>query len=54
MREDRRYDLYRLADDRYDAVVDGRSVVLGVTILTADPIDGPRLRILWDGGSTDV
>lgn len=52
--EDRRYDLYRLADDRYDAVEDGRSVVLGVTFLTVEPIDGPRLRVLWDGGAADV
>jgi Uma2 family endonuclease len=49
--QDRRFDLYRLAEDEYRPVDDGRSDVLGVTFST---VEGPKLRIGWDGGSADV
>ncbi len=49
--QDRRFELYRLADGTYEAVEDGRSAVLGVRFST---VDGPKLRIAWDGGSADV
>lgn len=43
--------LYRLGGAAYEPVEDGRSSVLGVTFAT---VDGPKLRITWDGGSADV
>lgn len=50
--QDRRFELYRLAaDGAYQPAEDGRSNVLGVTFST---VDGPKLRIIWDGGSADV
>ena len=49
--QDRRCELYRLAEGTYQPVEDGRSSVLGVTFST---VDGPQLRITWDGGSADV
>ena len=49
---DRRFDLYRLGrDGEYQPVDDGQSTVLGVTFTT---VDGPRLRVAWDGGSDEV
>jgi Uma2 family endonuclease len=55
--EDRRFELYRLNDQRYfvpakpddDGVV--RSPVLDVGFST---VDGPRLRVAWEGGSAEV
>ena len=49
--QDRRFDLCRLAAGQYEPVQDGRSTVLGVTFST---VEGPKLRITWDGGSADV
>jgi Uma2 family endonuclease len=49
--QDRRFELYRLAEGEYHPAKDGRSTVLGVTFST---VDGPKLRIAWDGGSADV
>ena len=49
--QDRRFDLYRLAEGEYQPVEDGRSATLGVTFST---VDEPKLRIDWDGGSADV
>ena len=49
--QDRRFELYRLAEGTYQPVEDGRSSVLGVTFST---VDGPNLRISCDGGSADV
>lgn len=53
--EDRGFELYRLGPDGRYARVEGpsataTSAVLGVTFSTA----GDRLRIGWEGGSTDV
>jgi Uma2 family endonuclease len=49
---DRRFELYRLDDaGAYQPVEDGRSTVLGVTFST---VEGPKLRIDWDGGSAEV
>ncbi len=49
---DRRVELYRLGEDgTYQAVKDGRSLVLGVTFTT---VDGPRLRIDWTDGSAEI
>lgn len=54
---DRRFELYR-PGDRGDAVpvaADGdghvRSEVLGVTLVT---VDGPHLRLEWDGGTAEL
>ena len=49
--QDRRFDLYRLAATEYQPVEDGRSQVLGVTFST---VEGPKLRIEWDGDTADV
>ena len=49
--EDRRFELYRLSEGRYEQVGDGTSGVLSVTFET---VEGPRLRITWDSGSADV
>lgn len=49
--QDRRFELYRLGDDGYDPVDDGTSSTLGATFAT---VEGPRLRVSWDGGSADV
>ncbi len=50
--EDRRFELFRLDETgAYQPVADGQSTVLGVTFST---VDGPKLRITWDGGSADV
>ncbi|MGH9277710.1 MAG: Uma2 family endonuclease [Acidimicrobiales bacterium] len=49
--EDRRFELYRLRADRYEPADDGMSAVLSITFET---VDGPRLRIKWDGGSAEV
>ena len=49
---DRRFELFRLDDaGAYQPVDDGRSTVLGVTFST---VEGPKLRIDWEGGSADV
>ena len=49
---DRRFDLFRLDDaGAYQPVDDGKSEVLGVTFST---VEGPKLRIDWDGGSAEV
>ena len=49
---DRRFELYRLDDDKtYRPVEDGRCSVLGVTFTT---VDGPKLRITWSDGSAEV
>jgi len=49
---DRRFELYRLDDDKtYQPVEDGRCSVLGVTFAT---VDGPKLRITWNDGSAEV
>ena len=49
---DRRFELFRLDDaGAYQPVGDSRSAVLGVTLST---VEGPKLRIEWDGGSTEV
>jgi Uma2 family endonuclease len=49
---DRRFELYRLdGAGAYQPVEDGRSTVLGVTFST---VEGPRLRIDWEGGSAEV
>ncbi len=48
---DRRFELFCLADGKYEPVDDGRCNVLGVTFLT---IAGPKLRIEWEGGSAEV
>ena len=49
---DRRFELRRLAGaSRYALVPDGTSAALGVTLST---VDGPRLRITWEGGSAEV
>jgi Uma2 family endonuclease len=49
---DRRFELFRLdAAGAYQPVEDGRSTVLGVTFRT---VDGPKLRIDWEGGSAEV
>ncbi len=49
--QDRRFDLYRLAEGGYQPVEDGRSEVLDVTF---SAVDGPKLRMVWDGGSAEV
>lgn len=52
VQRDRRFELFRLdAAGAYQPVDDGRCAVLGVTFTT---VDGPRLRIDWDGGSAEV
>jgi len=49
---DRRFELFRLGlDGAYQPVDDGRCTVLGVIFST---VDGPKLRIDWDGGSAEV
>jgi Uma2 family endonuclease len=49
---DRRFDLYRLdGAGAYQPVEDGRSTVLGVTFTT---VEGPKLRIDWEGGFAEV
>lgn len=49
---DRRFELFRLGPDgSYEPVEDGRSTVLRVMFTT---VDGPRLRIDWDGGAAEV
>lgn len=49
---DRRFELFRLdAAGAYQPVEDGRSTVLGVTFST---VEGPTLRIDWDGDSAAV
>ncbi len=49
---DRRFELYRLDDDKtYQPVEDGRCSVLGVTFTT---VDGAKLRITWSDGSAEV
>lgn len=49
---DRRFELFRLdGAGAYQPVKDGRSTVLGVTFST---VEGPKLRIEWDGGSAVV
>lgn len=50
--EDRRFELYRLDAERgeYERAGDTSSV-LGVTFAT---VDGPRLRVSWEGGSAEV
>ncbi len=49
---DRRFELVKLDDaGAYQPVDDGRSTVLGVTFST---VEGPKLRIDWDGGSAEV
>ena len=49
---DRRFELYRLDDaGAYQPVDDGTSTVLGVTFST---VEGPKLRIDWEGGSAEV
>lgn len=49
---DRRFELFRLdAAAVYQPVQDGRCSVLDVTFST---VDGPKLRINWDGGSAEV
>ena len=50
--EDRRVELYRLDESgTYKPVDDGASTALRVTFTT---VDGPKLRIAWDGGTADV
>jgi Uma2 family endonuclease len=49
--QDRRFDLYRLVGGEYEAVEDGRSTALGVTFST---VEGPKLRIDWEGGTAEV
>ena len=49
--KDRRLELYRLSGDEYQRVDNGRSRTLDVTFST---VEGPKLRITWDGGSADV
>ena len=50
--EDRRFELFRLdGAGAYQPAADGRSTVLGVTFST---VEGPKLRIDWDGGSAEV
>jgi len=54
--EDRRVELYRRRDDGTMVQVEqadgsARSDTLGCTFTT---VDGPRLRIAWDGGSAEV
>jgi Uma2 family endonuclease len=49
---DRRFELFRLdGAGAYQPVEDGRSEVLGVTFST---VEGPKLRIDWEGGSAEV
>ncbi len=48
---DRRFDLYRLVGGAYQPVEDGRSLTLGVAFST---VDGPQLRMAWDGGTAEV
>ncbi len=49
---DRRFELYRLdGAGGYQPIEDGRSTVLGVTFST---VEGPKLRIDWEGGSAEV
>jgi len=48
--EDRRFELYRLREGRYEPVEGGASTVLGVRLETV----GGRLRIMWNGGAADV
>ena len=49
---DRRFELFRLdGAGAYQPVEDGRSTVLGVTFST---VEGPKLRIDWEGGSAEV
>jgi putative restriction endonuclease len=49
---DRRFELYRLGPEgTYQPIDDGRCTTLGVTFTT---VEGPKLRIDWDGGSADV
>ena len=49
---DRRFELFRLDDaGAYQPVEDGRSKVLGVTFGT---VEGPKLRIGWEGGSAEL
>ena len=49
--EDRRFELYVLRAGRYEQEPSGFSSTLGVTFET---VEGPRLRISWDGGSAEV
>jgi Uma2 family endonuclease len=49
--QERRFDLYRLAGGGYQPVDGGACVTLGVVFAT---VDGPKLRIAWDGGSAEV
>lgn len=54
--EDRRVELYRLRDDGAMVQVEqadgsARSDVLGCTFTR---VEGPRLRVTWDGGSADL
>jgi Uma2 family endonuclease len=49
---DRRFELFRLCPDGlYQPVEDGRCTTLGVTFTT---VEGPKLRIDWDGGAAEV
>jgi hypothetical protein len=49
---DCRFENYRLDDaGAYQPVEDGKSTVLGVTFST---VEGPKLRIDWEGGSAEV
>jgi len=49
---DRRFELFRLtAAGVYQPVEDGRCDTLGVTLST---VEGPKLRIDWDGGFAEV
>ena len=50
--EDRRFELRRLDAARsYELVPDGVCEALGVTFST---VEGPRLRVEWEGGSAEV
>lgn len=49
--KDRGFELYRLHEGQYEPVEDAISAVLGVAFKT---VDGPRLRLTWDGGSAEV
>ena len=49
--QDRRLDLYRLVASEYEQVEDGRSNALRVTFTS---VEGPKLRIAWEGGAAEV
>jgi len=52
VQRDRHFELYRMGSHgAYQLVADGRSDVLGVIFST---VDGPKLRITWDGGTAEV